>query len=70
LPTDRSCKPQKMRRSHASHLKAAGGDATASLMHESDSTTRKSYLDPSITDSPPAAKLFRILPPSPPAESA
>jgi len=65
LPTDRSCKPQKMRRSHASHLKAAGGDATASLMHESDSTTRRAYLDPSICDSPPAARLFRILPPIP-----
>lgn len=65
LPSDRSCKPQKMRRSHASHLKAAGGDPTASLMHESDSTTRVSYLDPSICDTPPAAKLFRILPPIP-----
>jgi integrase len=64
LPTDRRCKPQKMRVSHASWLKHRGGDATASLMHESDSTTRRSYLDPSVCDSPPAARLFRILPDS------
>lgn len=62
LPTDKSCKPQKLRRSHASHLKAAGGDATASLMHSSDEITRIAYLDPSVCDQPHAAKLFRILP--------
>lgn len=66
LPTDRRCKPQKMRVSHASWLKKRGGDATASLMHESDATTRRAYLDPSVCDSPPAARLFRIIPPIPP----
>lgn len=62
LPVTRWNKPQKMRISHASHLKAAGGDPTASLMHSSDAITRTSYLDPSICDQPHAAKLFRILP--------
>ena len=35
----------RMRRSHATHLKAAGGDATASLGHASPVTTSR-YIDP------------------------
>lgn len=62
LPADRYSMPQKMRRSHASHLALAGGDATASLGHSSDYVTRCHYLDNSLTNEAPAAKLFRILP--------
>lgn len=40
--------PQKMRRSYASHLEAAGGDATLGLRHSKSSITRDSYLDPRI----------------------
>jgi len=39
-----------IRRSTASHLAAAGGDATAYLGHSSDRITRRSYLDPRITE--------------------
>lgn len=50
-----------LRRSTASHLAAAGGDATAYLGHSTDRVTRKSYLDPRITEAnkPPA---WQILP--------
>lgn len=61
LPTDRSSKPQKMRRTHATWLKISGGDPTASLGHSSDAVTRASYLDPSICSPAPALSLFRIL---------
>lgn len=40
--------PQKMRRSFASHLEAAGGNATAALQHCNRSVTLKSYIDPRI----------------------
>ena len=45
LPSGRENKPQKMRRSFASHLEAAGGNATDALMHSSRTLTNKSYLD-------------------------
>ena len=45
LPHGRHDKPQKMRRSFASHLEAAGGNATDALQHSSRSVTNKSYLD-------------------------
>jgi len=51
-----------LRRSFASHLTAAGGDAQAGLGHASERTTRQ-YLDPRITqaDEPtPAERLPRI----------
>lgn len=50
-----------IRRSTASHIAAAGGDATAYLGHSSDRVTRKSYLDPRITeaDRPP---MWQVLP--------
>lgn len=51
--------PQKMRRSFASHLEAAGGNATAALQHCNRSVTLKSYIDPRIV-SPEAA--WRKLP--------
>jgi integrase len=40
--------PQKMRRSFASHLEAAGGSATAALHHSSRGVTKKHYLDSRI----------------------
>lgn len=49
LPVDRRSKFHRLRRSHASHLHAAGGDATASLGHSSDAVTRASYLDSRVT---------------------
>ena len=62
LPNTRYDKPQRLRRSHASWLASAHGDATASLGHSDARTTRESYLDPRICQ-PPASGLlpFRIL---------
>lgn len=48
LPFDRTCKPQKMRRSFATHLEVAGGNATEALDHSRRSITKKSYLDQTI----------------------
>ena len=64
-----------LRRSTASHLAAAGMDATAFLGHSSDRITRKSYLDPRVVDSR-APKAWQAMPrifrpePEPPAQSA
>lgn len=51
LPTE-GAGPQKMRRSFASHLTAAGGDATQALRHSNRSVTLKSYIDPRIVRPP------------------
>jgi integrase len=40
-----------LRRSTASHLAAAGLDATSYLGHSTDRVTRRSYLDPRVVDS-------------------
>ncbi len=40
--------PQKMRKSYASYLTAAGGDATKGLRHTNSSLTRNCYIDPRI----------------------
>jgi integrase len=45
----REFKFHALRRTTASHLAAAGVDATAYLGHSSDRITRRSYLDPRIT---------------------
>ncbi len=50
--------PQKMRRSFASHVSAAGGDATAALRHSSRRVTEESYLDPAIANPTPANELL------------
>lgn len=50
LPTGRRWKPQCLRRTFASYLESAGGDATDALGHSSRSVTRESYLDPTVTD--------------------
>ncbi len=60
LPHDRVSKFHRMRRSVASHMAAAGGNATRALAHSSEEVTRRSYLDPSITGTAgPAQILFR-----------
>ena len=68
LPTDRKSKPQRMRRSFASHLEAAGGNATEALGHSSRAVTRKAYLDPRIAGGENHAK--RLPPLDPPPEAA
>lgn len=45
LPYGRSAKFHRLRRTHATFIHAAGGDATAALGHSSDAITRKSYID-------------------------
>ena len=39
-----------MRRSFATHLEAAGGNATQALHHSARSLTERSYLDPVLID--------------------
>jgi integrase len=50
-----------LRRSTASHLDAAGGDATAYMGHSSDTVTRRSYLDVRITGAK-KPKAWELLP--------
>lgn len=53
--------PQKMRRTFASFIAAAGGDATAALRHSTRRTTEESYLDPAIVKpTPPNELLFDL----------
>lgn len=63
LPSDRYSKPQKIRRSHASWLAAAGGNATDSLHHSDPKTTSRFYIDRTIAGGPAPSSLlpFRIL---------
>jgi integrase len=42
--------PQKMRRTFASHIEAAGGNATRALKHRDRRVTEDSYLDPKVTE--------------------
>lgn len=52
-------KPHTLRKSHATHLKIAGGDARISLNHTSDTTTNVHYIDASLVEKrPPASLLF------------
>lgn len=61
LPFDNRSKFHRMRRSFASHLKAAGGDPTYEMRHSSARITLNSYLDPSIAgDEPSYRKLPRL----------
>jgi integrase len=54
--------PQKMRRSFASYIKAAGGDATRALRHSTTRVTDDSYLDPTIADpTSPNELLFELV---------
>jgi integrase len=59
LPHDRRSKFHRVRRSFASHLKAAGGDPQSAMGHSSWSVT-VAYLDPRIaTPEQPVDRLFR-----------
>jgi integrase len=69
LGTGREVMFHCLRRTTASHLAAAGGDATAYLGHSSDKITRKSYLDPRIVNAggvKPIDALPKIRPPEGP----
>lgn len=69
LPSGRERMFHCVRKSHASHLEAAGGNATESLGHSGRQTTIESYLDPRITGSGDQSnRLFRLGsdPPEPP----
>lgn len=59
LPHDHRSQFHRMRRSFASHLKAAGGDPTYEMRHSSARITLNSYLDPSIAGNEPS---YRKLP--------
>ncbi len=60
LPTDRQSSFHRMRKSVASHAKAAGADPTDLLGH-SDRRTTSAYIDPRIAPPPqPTDYLFRI----------
>jgi integrase len=48
LPTDRKCKPQRMRRTHLTYWCLGGEDASLRAKHVDSETTRKHYLDESI----------------------
>ncbi len=61
LPCGRDWMFSAIRRSHATHLEAAGGDATLSLGHASRETTVGHYLDPTMTGKESGGeKLFRL----------
>ena len=47
-----------LRSTHATYVAQSGGDATQSLGHASDVTTRKSYIDPRLN----AVEYWRLLP--------
>lgn len=64
LPSGRTHKPQKLRRTFASFLELAGGDATDALSHSNRKVTKEHYLDPAIVRKPPPN---RLLPPIDPA---
>lgn len=61
LPTDRKCKFHKMRRSFASYIEAAGGNATVAMGHSSRRVAERSYLDPRICGDQNVAKLLPML---------
>lgn len=52
LPTDRKCKPHKMRRTHLTYWAIGGGDPTARAQHSSAGLTTKFYLDESLMVAP------------------
>jgi len=59
LPIDRRSKFHRMRRSHASHLKRAGGNPTSSLGHSAERLTQIHYIDPTIAGCQNAAAMLR-----------
>jgi len=57
LPTGRRWKPQCLRRTFATYLEAAGGDATEALDHSTRRVTTQSYLDPTHSKAVPAGSI-------------
>jgi integrase len=57
LPTGRRWKPQCLRRTFATFLEAAGGDATEALDHSSRRVTKQSYLDPTHSKAVPHSSI-------------
>lgn len=58
LPDSRKFKPQCLRRTFASFLEAAGGDATRALAHSSRKVTETSYLDETVIDRIPSSEVL------------
>lgn len=52
LPTDRKCKPHRMRKTHLTYWAIGGGDPTARAQHSSAGLTTKFYLDESLMIAP------------------
>lgn len=61
LPTDRKCKFHRMRRSFASYIEAAGGNATMALGHSTRRIAERSYLDPRICGGQDVTRLLPAL---------
>lgn len=69
LPSGRKFKPQRIRRTFATFLEKAGGDATEALGHSTRRVTKESYLDPTMLHGEPPNRKLPPLdkpPPSPP----
>lgn len=58
IPLSRRNGLHDFRRAYATHLWAAGGDATEALGHSSDAVTRKWYIDPRAKKKQPVDLLF------------
>ncbi|QDU55775.1 tyrosine-type recombinase/integrase [Aeoliella mucimassa] len=58
LPSGRDSKFHRLRKTHATWLHRAGGDATESLGHSSDEVTRASYIDPRYSQEKRADQLL------------
>lgn len=58
VPIEKRQKFHALRKSHASHLEAAGGNARASLDHSSDTVTIRHYIDPAVANSRRAVDLL------------
>jgi integrase len=57
LPTGRRCGPHRLRRTHASAVHAAGGNAQEAMDH-ADQRTTKAYLDPRLSRGINAAEIM------------
>ena len=58
LPSGRDSKFHRIRKTHATWLHRAGGDATESLGHSTDEVTRANYLDPRYSQEKTADELL------------
>ena len=57
LPTGRRCGPHRLRRTHASAVHAAGGNAQAAMDH-ADARTTKGYIDPRLSTEVSASSIL------------